>query len=541
MKEFMTDRFFKRYYFRKGILIILCLIFMASYVNADQKNAAANVERAEDYIIKAVAYKLRGNPQSQFFYAKAIQADPENPEYNLRFADYLRNFRGPEQPLFVEAEKNYYSAFKKIEKALKKIETAKEESKALKLQEEKLKNLKKRVDRGLVALYERDGFPIIRLGENNKPFLFFSTQNSYGLFLKEIRELSSDALFASSSQRLNKKSWSEQELRELIKTSEQFETLNQLRFRIGRSQWIPWIDGIYQYKDSKESQITSFLQPDEFNDVKVRAFGGALEWAVDLYPLFDVSFRGQYMNMERKGLIEGLPDDTEDVDSYTGKAVFSRFIGSNKLNLEFTYAFENIEQETSNPVKREREIMAGTLRYQFFTEKVYGSLFDPKSSEIFLGAMCDTETWGDTDVDKIDYFIGIAYKGLREKIDITLQPTIFTYKNDSDDYLENKQYRTNLTFLYRIVDKENELFLPEPGNNFYLSFFNLVLPMSHDVAIDGIDDFENFKVGIELDAKIIGLSFENTTFLASARYNYQQFYHLNEQVNLFSFNIKMGF
>ena len=77
--------------------------------------------------------------------------------------------------------------------------------------------------------------------------------------------------------------------------------------------------------------------------------------------------------------------------------------------------------------------------------------------------------------------------------------------------------------------------------DFYLSFLNLVIPISHDLAIDGIDDFENARVGVELDAKIISLALRGTTFLATARYDYQRFYHLDKEVRLYTFNIKMGF
>src|SRR6266496_5000715 len=59
------------------------------------------------YFCLAERMKRVGDYRAEEFYEKAIQADDKNPDYELFYADYLRNFRGAEAPLFPQAEEHY--------------------------------------------------------------------------------------------------------------------------------------------------------------------------------------------------------------------------------------------------------------------------------------------------------------------------------------------------------------------------------------------------------------------------------------------------
>ena len=111
----MKKYIFKIDHFRKLVrrVVIVFLVFMPFSVDAYQEKQNYNVRASREYLIRAEEYKQEGDPRAQSFYLKAIRTYPEDPEYYILFADYLRNFRGPGQPLFAQAEKNYYIALKK--------------------------------------------------------------------------------------------------------------------------------------------------------------------------------------------------------------------------------------------------------------------------------------------------------------------------------------------------------------------------------------------------------------------------------------------
>jgi hypothetical protein len=478
--------------------------------------------------------KRTGNYKAEEYYEKAINADETEPAYELFYADYLRNFRGAQHPLFPEAEEHYFKALKKLEK-LKPTNKWKKFDHETKIQ----------VERGLTTLYQEDGFPID--WESNiidseeflerPPFVFLSTINNYAKSttdfdeVDDVRNFTSEALFASSEMRLNR-DLTKDELKGIIRTKEQFETLNRLRFRYGH--W-PAFDIFYKYREIDNAQITNFYEPDKFNDVNLNEYGVAIEKPLNFSPDFDLFLSGIFKRTRREGIIEFLSDKKEDIDHYEAKAVISRFFGPNKANLEFIYVFQDIDPDIPNPPERDRQIFGSTLTYQIFTQRVYKQLFEPRGVDLFGGIVMDKEKYGNTIVKKNDFFVGGAFKGLslikKNAFDITIQPTIFTYEVDDDKSRDNSQYRTNVTMLYRIKDEE----VTKKG------FVHLVIPFRHDIAIDGPGDFENFKIGIGLNTKIIWSALRRTTFLISASYDYQRFYELDKNLNLFSLNISMGF
>ena len=125
---------------------------------------------------------------------------------------------------------------------------------------------------------------------------------------------------------------------------------------------------------------------------------------------------------------------------------------------------------------------------------------------------------------------------------MTIQPTIFTSRVDGAlNQLRSSQYRTNLTFIWRIKDEENEPGLPERLHWVNPAFIHLVIPFKHDIAIQGLDKFENYDLGLAVNTKLFHTGSQRTTFLASAGYHYQRFYKLNKNLNLLSFNFSIGF
>jgi hypothetical protein len=525
----------------------------------DNKIKALKSDDAQSSCIIAELMKRVGYYGAEDYYRRAISADETEPAYELFYADYLRNFRGAEHPLFPQAEQHYFEAWRKLVQYREKLILDCENQPADKRPFDcRTKDL---LERGLIALYQEDGLPFLHRTSNvidsgkslQRPFSFFSTINNYARLttdidrVDDIRAFTSEALFASSQSRLNR-ALTDDELRKIVRAKDQFDTVNRFRFRYG--DW-PALDIFYHYRDIDNFQITDFKKPNNFNSVSLNEYGITLEKPFNFSPVLDLFLKSTYKRTDREGIIEFAPEGKEDINHYEINAVISRFLGPDKANLELTYVFQDINQEIPNPQKRDRQIFAATATYQVFRpitflQRVYAERFATRGIDIFSGVVFDKERYGDVDVKRNDFFVGTSFKGLG-KFDVTIQPTIFTSEVEGDKSQDNSQYRTNINLLYRILDEEREQGMPkEKVMGVYLAFLNLVIPVRHDIAIDGPKKFENYKVGIELDTKFFTKAlhktkFFGTTLLASLRYDYQRFYRVNRNLNLFSFNVSMGF
>jgi hypothetical protein len=490
------------------------------------------IENAGEYLLLAELMKRIGDSRADEYYQKAIAADESEPAYELFYADYLRNFRGPGRPLFPDAEKHYLRAQKKLRHDDRQIHWNQETD--------------QRVERGLVALYQEDGLPVINLQEDgiSRPLIFFSSINRFAKLtgdfdnVDDVRAFTSEARLASS--RLNQ-SLSEDVLQGIIRVKPQGETLNRLRFRY--NAW-PLVEVSYKYREIKRGQLTNFFEPNKFNRVHLDEYGVSIEKPLAVSHYFDLLLRGSYKRAKREGLIEFLPHNREHINQYEGRAALSRFFGPDKAIVETIYVFQDIDQAVSTPIRRSRRIVGARFTYElqrFSLDSTYRMRFDTRGIHFFAGFLDDRERFGTARLIKNDYFAASSIRGAGS-YEITVQPTIFTSRVDGVlNQLRNSQYRTNVNFLWRIKDEEKEPGLPEKLRWLNPAFIHLAVPFKHDVAIRGLDKFENYNIGIALNAKFFRTGSQRTTFLMSAGYQYQRFYKLNRSLNLLSFNVSMGF
>lgn len=486
---------------------------------------------AGEYLLIAELMKRVGDLRADEYYQKAIAADHTEPAYELFYADYLRNFRGPGRPLFPDAEKQYLRAQKKLRQ----------------IDKPRLWDpiTAQRVERGLVALYQEDGLPVVNLRQEDiaRPLLFFSSINRFARFTgdfdndDDVRAFTSEALLVSSRQNQN---LSDDVLRTIIRVKPQRETLNRFRFRY---KALPLVEVSYKYREIEGGQITNFFGPNKTNPVHLNEFGVSIEKPLAVSGHFDLLLSGSYKRAKREGLIEFLPDGTENMNQYEGRAAFSRFFGPDKSIVETVYVFQDIDQAVATPIRRSRRIAGAKFRYELlrFSLDAFGKRFETRGIHFFAGVLDDRERFGAARLVKNDYFVGSSLKG-SGSYEITVQPTIFTSRVDGVlAQLRNSQYRTNFNFLWRIKDEEKEPGLPEKLRWLNPAFIHLVVPFKHDVAISGLDKFENYNIGIALNTKFFRTGSQRATFLMSAGYQHQRYYKLNQNLNLVSFNVSMGF
>ncbi|HEX3561181.1 MAG TPA: hypothetical protein VHU19_18470 [Pyrinomonadaceae bacterium] len=511
-------------------------------IKIEIKSALSNpVRNAQSYLRVAELMKRAGDVRAEAYYVKAIEADSADPAYELFYADYLRNVRGAGRPLFSVAEKHYFRAMEKLGRIEKKRAWDEE--------------TRKRVERGLVALYQQDGLPVIYTRRDDgastesslaRPFLFFGSINRLAQLTgdfdnaDDIRSFTSEALLAASRRNAD---LSEGELLGLARVKNQGETFDRFRLRFGAGAW-PVVDLSYRHREIARAQVTNFFDPRKLNDVYLNEYGVSVEKSLGVGPYFDLFMRGGYEHVSRKGLIEFLPGSRESVNQFEMQTAASRFVGPDKAILEAAYVFQDINQAVPVKIRRDRHIAAATFTYQllrFSAGPAYRNRFDTRGIHIFAGTVNDRERFGSVALVKHDYFVGASLKGLGT-YEVTIQPTIFTARVAGDpNERKNSQYRTNLSLLWRIKDEEEEPGLPDRLRWLNPAFIHLALPFKYDVAIRGPKEFENYNVGVALHAKFFRTGARRATFLTSAGYNFQRFPRLNKNLNLLSCSFSMGF
>jgi len=502
---------------------------------------------AAGFFLTAELMKQVGDYRAAEYYEKAIAADSDEPGYELFYADYLRNFRGPQRPLFAEAERHYSAALEKLRRKL----SPSHESRVV----------HDRVVRGLVALYQEDGLPLAWMQSGDAlraPFLFLTSilrtaRSTSDLDeIHDVRDFTAEALFAASALRLNR-ALTREELRGLARVKEPTAFFNRLRVRADSS----WLEVAYEKRSIGDAQVTEFLAPDQFNRVKIDNFGVAAASTFDLAPAFDAYLRVAWQRIEREGLVEFLPQVKERVRQKEGDLALSRFLGPDKADLTLTYVGQSIDPELPNPPRRDRRILGGRLTYQVlrplsWLRYSFQDRFATRGWHLYGGFLDDREHFGAVEVRRNDFFAGTSLNGLG-RCDVTLQPTVFKVQVIGDRSQSSSQLRADVTLLYRILDEEMEPGIPKATFlGLQPAFVHLVIPVRHDSSRDGLTAFENDRIGIGVDSKLFALSFHEpparesarfsaTTFLVGVHYSRERFPRLGKSVNLFDLNFSMGF
>ena len=530
------------------------------------------------YLEVAELMKGSGNPRAEFYYGKAIDSDPAEPAFHLFYADYLRNYRGPLKPLFPRAENEYLDALQALQRSDPNVVRNWDDETA------------RRVERGLIALYQQEGIPIRVHSEISdwirypkRPPLFISTINNWaentGDFddIDDVRAFTSEALL-SSLRRFEKRlqPLTRNDFRNIARVKPQYDTFERIRFRYKSA---PAFEFTYRNRDVGHGAITEFQFPGQANDVRINSeYGLAIEKPFSLPAGLDFFVRGRYARVDRTGLVEGLPPAHETINQYEGVFAASRFIGSDKAILQANYVYQDITPKPPAAItRRDRHIVSGKLTYdllrKFWTRspgKSQGPLdnvFELRGWDFFAGVAHDDERFGAAIVRKNDYYSGTEMKGIfAGRLDLGYQATIYTAKvtgdtlamgglagvivnqtTDSDmavqDLLQRKntQIRHNATVLFRIKDEEREPAVPPGVGWLHPAFIQVVLPFKHDLALDTNKEFENYRIGAELDMKFYTAPFRGTTYLVSAGYSKEVFFNLGKSVNLAKATFTVGF
>ena len=503
---------------------------------AASRMADESLQTADDHLLTAELLKQLGDPRATVYYERAIKAAERDPVYELLYADYLRNFRGPRRPLFGEAETHYAEALRKLR--------AGEPREAV---------IADRIDRGLVALYQEDGLTLAP--DDGPPSLFLTSINRLSRSTSDLdevhdtRDFTSEALFASSAIRLGRE-LTPAELRSIVRIKEPVAAFARVRFR---SEGMA-ADLSYQGRSIDRAQITSFSAPGAFNDVTLHGFGGGLEYTFPTQSGIDVYWRGGASWFSRKGVVEFQPAAKESIFQLDLRGAVSRFIGPDKLNVEAVWLNQGITlDDADDPPDHDRFIGAITAEYQIlrplpFLGNPYGHLFALRGIHLRGGAAEDLEDYGSTRVTRRDYFAGIAINGLGP-VDVSVQPALIESRVSDDPRQTHSHLRTDASVVFRLLDEERQPGIPKARIlGLHPAFVHLALLFKRDTARKGLDAFENDKLGAAVTVKLFRRALSPAldrvspaTLLASARYDRQRFPHLDRNERLVTVSVSLGY
>jgi hypothetical protein len=512
-------------------------------------------DAAQYHCVTAELMRRTGDTRASNEYRRAITADPAEPGFDLAYAYYLRNVRGPRTPLTEQAEQHYDQVLSKLE-AVHSAHTD-QAFDAVTLDW---------TDRGMMTLYQEDGLPL--LGNRAYPYKPGEVQGVSLALTSMVRasrdtnefngiddgpRFTSEAMFAQSPQRLNRP-LDNDELRGILRTPYRFDIYNRLRLRV---PVVGAFDASFRVLRAPNSQISRYTEPNAFGDVEVNE--AAIGWrrVFDIGAGFDFLADVGYRRVMRKGVVEWYPDMKEGINLIEARPAISRFLGPDKLILGMNFVFMDIPVIPGGLV--EDRVRARSIRAFYFDYAFYRPLLLPqlpswqlrrtftRGWHIFGGYVFDDEAFGVRRSEKRTAYLGSQLRGIGG-FDFFLQGTLFQSKTTfplqrmpgaergPDVAQTNTQIRPAILVLYRLIDEETTPGLPR----WPLAGLNLVIPVRHDFAIDGLKKFENTRSGVELWAKLVSPGLRGTSFLLTAGYEAQLFHQLSTVIHTVNLAVRMG-
>jgi hypothetical protein len=517
--------------------------------------------RAMKYCVVAMLKQRLGDDDASAWFERAVDADPDEPGYDLFWGIYWERARGAKfTPVRDFAERHYRNALAKLDR-LRALGRFREYHAAVEAWTQKR----------LLVLHQQDGLALLpwnaypyhpagawvpQLSASIQTLVSEDTRDFYAQ--SEMRTFTGEEAFAESDVRAARR-LTPRERWDLARAPLRYEVDS--RIRLGTST-LGAIDLLYNHFRSLNSQVTSFYSPTRsFNDATVEQLGVRYERVFPLYPLFDLRVAGSYRRVRRQGLIEFLPDRKDEFDMYELTPSVSRFFGPDKLTLNVVYAYLNIQSlpgGVPEQAMRQKVIRGGEVVYALYRTvtlpdglSLHAYRTPTRGWSFYGGVAQDDEIYGVRKVTRVDYYAGthLAAAGpweLRLQGTSYTSHTVFVDPNDPHphEYTDPTQTFSSFSPLLavqaRLIDPEASPAAGHPWGGFNLDMVNVVLPVKWEFATQGRDDYENVRGGVELWAKLFQQAVWGAPLLATVGYDAQYFYHMSKTMHLVHASIRLG-
>ena len=541
-------------------------------------------EDAADYPYRrcmlAELMKRAGDPAgAAFYYEQAIKLHPEEPALELMYGDYLQWLRGVRKGgLAVEAKEHYRRAQVKIANLKAQGRWgARNDGRT----EDDLK-------KALFYLNQANGIGLSFGGKD--PFVFFSTitevRNDTVAFdyqWVDSRAFNAEALYAQSSTKLGR-TLSRSELKGVARHKLGVVTSNRLRFQLGK---LRAIDLTYKYLRFNDAKIPNYTDPTRnVNDVG-HEYGIAFTNDFQLPHAIDLFIQIGAKTIRRTTSAEGFDDKKEDSQRYNVVLGASRIVGTGKINGEFEfshqvwdpglnwagintykgnvlyqsrlfgpnrwifdgiYVFQDVDESAFNPFNDDMRTLVVQATYVFPVPDFFGKIIG--GGDVFGGYADATSLiagQSENEVNKEQFFGGFALRRIDlsstlNPFDVTFRSSYYKSKVKQDSTQLHTEWRNQLTLGYRLVEDRQVQWLPNKSSAIQPALLNLEVPIRHDGSVEGLREFANYRIGIQLKGDFI---FTQTpvpfAFYGTAGYAYERFYHLKEGFHIFQVRLGTGF
>lgn len=513
-------------------------------------NQVASALLPHTHCVVAELMRRVGDARAAEHYEAAIALNPKEPAYELWYGRYLMWSRGAGAPLTEAAEIHYARALEKLAGYEGMTQVGSTAAVA-----------REWTTRNLLSLYQEDGFALLPYGAKAYPYgqtnpalpqLTLAANANAARDTNDLWEQADVRRFTAEAQvarqRLAPDALTREQLQGIARAPLRYDALVRLRLR---QNWLGVLDGHYRAVQLKNTQISAFDEPSRFNDVAVKELGADWRRTLPLYPALDLTLEAGATAQDRTGLIEGDDARKERIYIYRGAPTVSRFLGPDKLTLTGAYVFFDIQDNKSgalDELPRERVLRALAIDYAFYRPFVLpqvqagtwqGKRVYTRGLHFFATATSDNERFGTTVVKKTTLGVGSVLKGW-EGFDFMLLGNHFSYATEVNrarqPELSNSQWRTNVRVMKRLLDEEITPGMPSTA----LTSLQLVVPLRHDTALTGPNDYENARGGVELWAKFLAPGLRGSTFLVNASVEAQYFYRIDKVIALAQVGVRMG-
>jgi len=529
--------------------------------------------------ILAELMKRTGDSRTGSYYEQAIKLHPEEPGLELIYGDYLQWLRGVRNAgLVVEAKEHYQRAREKIAN-LQAQERWGARSDA---------RISDDLKKAFFYLNRANGIGLSFVGGED-PTVFFSTitevRNDTVAFdyqWVDSRAFTSEALYAQSSIKLNRL-LTRSELKGIARRKLGVVTSNRLRFQLGK---LRAIDLTYRYLRFNNAKIPDFADPTRnVNDVGYE-YGIAitndflLPQGIDLFLQAGANLSRRTTSAELKkakkedsqkyqaiiglsrlvgeGKIVGEFDfshqrwdpgfNWDGINTYIGRAIYqSRLFGVNRLILNGTYVFQDVDQSQFNPANDNMEALITQATYVFpVPEILFGNHI--REGEVFGGYIeAVTLIATGNEVKKEEFYGGFALRRIDlaaslNPFDVKFRSSYYQSEVKDDSTQAHTEWRNQLTIGYRLVENPQVQWLPNASSAIQPALLNLEVPIRHDGSVEGLRDYANYRIGLQLKGDFI---YTQTPvpfpFYATIGYAFERLYHLDENFHIFLFRLGTGF